>query len=53
MIPVCRNGSLTRQAGTDLISSLHGEIKFHLGKTGQIAPVIYLDLFTFSFSFLL
>ena len=53
MIPVCQDEILVRPAGTDFTLPLHGGIKFHHGKAGQLSSGFCLDLFIFSFNFLL
>ena len=37
MILFCRNEISTRPAGTNFNLRLHGEIKFHPGKAGQVS----------------
>ena len=51
MIPVYRDEISTRPVGTDFILRLHGEIKFHYGKSDSFTPGICLDLHTFYFNF--
>ena len=37
MIPFCQDEISTLPAGTDFTLGLHDDIKFHLGKAGQVS----------------